>query len=88
MKSKEPLTTRLTRDPTLRAEFIELLKTGMSTGEIASIMGVYRNMANKSLSRLLWENAFQLANEDEIAKLWLCVLALSKRLAELEKRKG
>jgi len=86
MKGKEPQTTKVTRDPAMRAEFIELLKTGLSTGEIASIMGVHKKMANESLRRLLWETTFQLANEDEITKLWSCVLALSKRLAELEER--
>jgi len=32
------------------------------------------------------ETAYQLANEDEIAKLWTCVWALSKRLADLKKK--
>jgi len=86
MKDKEPPATILTRDPALRAEFIELLKTGMRASEIEQFMGVSRGLANASLKRLLWETAFQLANEDEIAKLWTCITALTQRLADLEKR--
>lgn len=82
---KEPPATIVTRTPSLRVEFIKLLKTGMPLTEISKSMGFGKNMARNSLNRLLWEHAYQLANEDEIAQLWKCVWALSRRLADLEK---
>lgn len=87
MRDKERRATALTKDPTRRAEFIELLKIdNISMGEIASLLRTSTCHVTDSLRRLLWESAYQLANEDEIAKLWICVWTLTKKVADLEKR--
>lgn len=83
---REPKATRITRDPELRAEFIELLKRGFNFRDIAKIMGVNYELASQTFRRLVWESAYQLAKEDEIAKLWTCLFALSQRLTDLEKK--